>query len=219
MYSLQILAIMSGSRSFPGQGSKSSEDGNTEDFLTAIMAGSRSFTNQDCRSCLDGDIKENCVVREQDRYMPVANVIRIMRKVLPPHAKIADDAKDTMQECVSEFINFITSEANERCKQEQRKTITADDLLWSMYKLGFEDYVHTLTIYLQKYRELEGDLRGSSRGENMSKKEVNDLPIFAGYQMGHQEIYGSSEMGYYQDIMKGYDINYYPNEDPFAKYK
>ncbi|THU57485.1 hypothetical protein C4D60_Mb03t04030 [Musa balbisiana] len=56
------------------------------------------------------------VVREQDRFMPIANVIRIMRRVLPAHAKIADDAKEMIQECVSEYISFITSEANERCQ-------------------------------------------------------------------------------------------------------
>ncbi|KAJ7967844.1 Nuclear transcription factor Y subunit B [Quillaja saponaria] len=64
--------------------------------------------------------------------MPIANVIRIMRKILPPHAKISDDAKETIQECVSEYISFITGEANERCQREQRKTITAEDVLWAM---------------------------------------------------------------------------------------
>ncbi|PHT62530.1 Nuclear transcription factor Y subunit B-6 [Capsicum annuum] len=68
-----------------------------------------------------------CTVREQDRFMPIANVIRIMRKILPPHAKISDDSKETIQECVSEFISFVTGEANDRCQREQRKTITAED--------------------------------------------------------------------------------------------
>jgi hypothetical protein len=33
-----------------------------------------------------------------------------MKKALPPNGKIGKDAKDTVQECVSEFISFITSE-------------------------------------------------------------------------------------------------------------
>ncbi|RRT79574.1 hypothetical protein BHE74_00006268 [Ensete ventricosum] len=49
-------------------------------------------------------------VREQDRFLPIANIIRIMKKALPANAKIAKDAKETMQECVSEFISFVTSE-------------------------------------------------------------------------------------------------------------
>ncbi len=31
-------------------------------------------------------------------------------QALPANAKIAKDAKETIQECVSEFISFITSE-------------------------------------------------------------------------------------------------------------
>lgn len=47
---------------------------------------------------------------EQDRYLPVANIGRIMKKALPGNAKVAKDAKEQMQVCVSEFISFITSE-------------------------------------------------------------------------------------------------------------
>lgn len=48
--------------------------------------------------------------REQDRFLPIANISRIMKRQLPSNAKIAKDAKETVQECVSEFISFITSE-------------------------------------------------------------------------------------------------------------
>jgi len=93
-------------------------------------------------------------VREQDRFLPIANISRIMKKALPANAKIAKDAKETVQECVSEFISFITSEASDKCQREKRKTINGDDLLWSMSTLGFEDYVEPLKIYLRKYREV-----------------------------------------------------------------
>lgn len=42
-----------------------------------------------------------------------APVARIMKNALPENAKIAKEAKECMQECVSEFISFITSEG--RC--------------------------------------------------------------------------------------------------------
>lgn len=80
---------------------------------------------------------EGAQAREQDRFLPIANIARIMKKTLPANAKIAKDAKEvrarregggldkpnplaeallaalrpqTVQECVSEFISFITSE-------------------------------------------------------------------------------------------------------------
>ncbi|PKA51903.1 Nuclear transcription factor Y subunit B-8 [Apostasia shenzhenica] len=93
-------------------------------------------------------------VREQDRFLPIANISRIMKKALPANGKIAKDAKETVQECVSEFISFITSEASDKCQREKRKTINGDDLLWAMATLGFEDYIEPLKLYLQKYREV-----------------------------------------------------------------
>jgi nuclear transcription Y subunit beta len=93
-------------------------------------------------------------MREQDRFLPIANVNRIMKRALPENAKVAKDAKETVQECVSEFISFVTSEASDRCQQEKRKTINGEDILWAMQSLGFENYCEPLKIYLQKYREV-----------------------------------------------------------------
>ena len=91
-------------------------------------------------------------LREQDRWLPIANVARIMKNTLPPTAKVSKDAKECMQECVSEFISFITSEASDKCLKE-KKTINGEDILYSMYDLGFENYAEVLKIYLAKYRE------------------------------------------------------------------
>ncbi|XP_058113341.1 nuclear transcription factor Y subunit B-6 [Magnolia sinica] len=169
----------------------------------------------------DGD----CTVREQDRFMPIANVIRIMRKVLPTHAKISDDSKETMQECVSEYISFITSEANERCQREQRKTITAEDVLWAMSKLGFDDYIEPLIAYLRRYRELEGVHHGSMRGEPLLKRAISMGALAPAayppaFHMGHHQGLFGGMAGCFMDgsgatsshvAMAGYD--------PYSGYK
>ncbi|XP_072986898.1 nuclear transcription factor Y subunit B-3-like [Typha latifolia] len=108
--------------------------------------------------------------REQDRFLPIANVSRIMKKALPANAKISKDAKETVQECVSEFISFITGEASDKCQREKRKTINGDDLLWAMTTLGFEEYVDPLKVYLQKFREVEGE-KGNTVSSQSQIKE------------------------------------------------
>ncbi|KXL51514.1 hypothetical protein M433DRAFT_60132 [Acidomyces richmondensis BFW] len=102
-------------------------------------------------------------VKEQDRWLPIANVARIMKTALPENAKIAKEAKECMQECVSEFISFITSEASEKCQQEKRKTVNGEDILFAMTSLGFENYGEALKIYLARYREVSFALRFVSR--------------------------------------------------------
>ena len=79
-------------------------------------------------------------VREQDRYLPIANISRIMKKALPANGKIAKDAKDTMQECVSEFISFITSESVNRSFRRFDSVSCLEKLrceLWLFDFLGF----------------------------------------------------------------------------------
>ncbi|KAF3762379.1 hypothetical protein M406DRAFT_323526 [Cryphonectria parasitica EP155] len=106
-------------------------------------------------------------VKEQDRWLPIANVARIMKNALPENAKIAKEAKECMQECVSEFISFITSEASEKCHQEKRKTVNGEDILFAMTSLGFENYSEALKIYLSKYREQQSN---SNRNDNQQNR-------------------------------------------------
>ncbi|KVI08187.1 Histone-fold [Cynara cardunculus var. scolymus] len=108
--------------------------------------------------------------KEQDRFLPIANVGRIMKKVIPANGKISKDAKETVQECVSEFISFITGEASDKCQQEKRKTINGDDIIWAITTLGFEEYVDPLKQYLLKYRELEGD-KVNNNNNNVPKQQ------------------------------------------------
>ncbi|KAI5665344.1 hypothetical protein M9H77_24667 [Catharanthus roseus] len=133
-------------------------------------------------------------VREQDRFLPIANISRIMKKALPANGKIAKDSKETVQECVSEFISFITSEASDKCQREKRKTINGDDLLWAMATLGFEEYVDPLKVYLTRYREMEGDTKGSAKGADGSAKRDAS-------QLGH-----SSQLAHHGSFTQG--INY-----------
>uniref|UniRef100_A0A1B6BYU8 Nuclear transcription factor Y subunit beta n=1 Tax=Clastoptera arizonana TaxID=38151 RepID=A0A1B6BYU8_9HEMI len=118
-------------------------------------------------------------LREQDRFLPIANVAKIMKKAIPESGKIAKDARECVQECVSEFISFITSEASDRCHMEKRKTINGEDILYAMLTLGFDNYVDPLKIYLQKYREAtKGDKSISTAEiyEDMSDDVFSLLP-------------------------------------------
>lgn len=116
------------------------------------------------------------MLREQDRFLPIANIAKIMKKAIPnsSQGKIAKDARECVQECVSEFISFITSEASERCANEKRKTMNGEDILWAMQNLGFDNYIEPLKIFLQKYREsskqtLSGDEATPQSDESFCK--------------------------------------------------
>ena len=120
--------------------------------------------------------EEKKKTNEFERYLPIANIGRIIKKNLPNEVKLSRDAKETFQECVSEFISFITSEASDRCNSEKRKTINGEDILYAMNNLGFEKYTPILKIYLDKFRESQKIVDGKeneNNEENIFIKENN----------------------------------------------
>ena len=80
-----------------------------------------------------------------------------MKDSLKPRedAKIAKDARETVQECVSDFITFITSEACDNCINEKRRTISGKDLIFAMRQLGFDRYCDNLIAYQKKYEAVK----------------------------------------------------------------
>lgn len=121
----------------------------------------------------DHQDEDGGVIKEQDRLLPIANVGRIMKQILPPNAKISKEAKETMQECVSEFISFVTGEASDKCHKEKRKTVNGDDICWALSTLGFDDYADPLKRYLLKFRESEGE-RANHHPNNRLNHHAND---------------------------------------------
>lgn len=151
---------------------------------------------------VEGDIY-TVEIREQDRYLPIANIARIMKRVLPGNTKIAKDAKESIQSCVSEFISFITSEASDKCQLEKRKTINGDDLLWAMNTLGFDQYGAPLQVYLTKFREsVKGekpDKSGKAAPSSMGKYSSSAQPKTSkGYEQKAANAAASAQNHYQQ---------------------
>jgi nuclear transcription Y subunit beta len=118
--------------------------------------------------------KKSNKVNEYDRFLPVANIGRIIKNNLPKEVKLSKEAKETFQECVSEFISFITSEACDKCNQEKRKTINGDDIIYSLTNLGFDHYNGILKVFLEKYRESQKLIPAGENNEENSEEDKDE---------------------------------------------
>ena len=58
-----------------------------------------------------------------------------------------------MQECVSEFIAFVTSESCDITQNEKRKTINGEDVIKAMENLNFVDYRELSIYYNKRYKD------------------------------------------------------------------
>ena len=65
----------------------------------------------------------------------------MMKDVLPKEMKISKEARECVQECVSEYIAFITWKACEIVKENRRSVIVGEDIVQSMNELLFSNYV------------------------------------------------------------------------------
>ena len=130
--------------------------------------------------CVNADGSPSSELREQDRFLPIAVVDRIMKsvdtnsnpyKVTVPCPtvvflycfsfkqkrgfQISVGARQCMQECASELINFVTMAAKERCTSPSARTIRGEDIVETLKSLGLDPYVPATQAHLRKHRRRE----------------------------------------------------------------
>ena len=80
-----------------------------------------------------------------------------------------------MQEFASEFIKFVTSEAQEQSEDAKRKTITGEDVLHSLNRLGFDQYHQTTNWYYNHYKRVkEQKPNASATGQGVEAAGVSE---------------------------------------------
>lgn len=57
-----------------------------------------------------------------------------------PSVRVANESRELILNCCTEFIHLISSEANEVCNNRNKKTINAEHVLEALDRLGFKDY-------------------------------------------------------------------------------
>ncbi|CAN0902475.1 Protein Dr1 homolog [Linum grandiflorum] len=66
---------------------------------------------------------------KEDASLPKATMTKIIKEMLPPDVRVARDTQDLLIECCVEFINLISSESNEVCSKEDKRTIAPEHVL------------------------------------------------------------------------------------------
>lgn len=76
---------------------------------------------------------------DEELTIPRAAMNKLIKELLPD-IRVANEARELILQCCSEFIHSITSEANAICEEQQKKTMSAEHVLVALEKLGFADY-------------------------------------------------------------------------------
>ncbi|KAL2940986.1 Nuclear transcription factor Y subunit B-5 [Bienertia sinuspersici] len=78
------------------------------------------------------------VDHESDRLLPIANIGRIMKQILPPSAKISKGAKGDNARVCHRVHRVCYRRGLRQVSQENRKTVNGDDICWALSTLGFD---------------------------------------------------------------------------------
>ncbi|XP_038879126.1 protein Dr1 homolog isoform X1 [Benincasa hispida] len=117
---------------------------------------------------------------KEDASLPKATMTKIIKEMLPPDVRVARDAQDLLIECCVEFINLVSSESNEVCSKEEKRTIAPEHVLKALEVLGFSEYIEEVYAAYEQHRLetmklLQQDsLKGGkwSNGAEMTEEEA-----------------------------------------------
>lgn len=65
---------------------------------------------------------------DDELTLPRASINKMIKELVPS-VRIANEARELILNCCTEFIHLLSSEANEICNQLHKKTINAEHVL------------------------------------------------------------------------------------------
>ncbi|UYV62825.1 DR1 [Cordylochernes scorpioides] len=120
------------------------------------------------------DVGENS---EDDLTIPRAAMNKMIKEMLP-HVRVANDARELILKCCTEFIHHVATQANTICGSHHKKTITGDHLIQALDTLGFEDYRPDMEQVLKDFKQTASKRRRqSTRLENLGIPEEKLLVL------------------------------------------
>ncbi|KAK1299517.1 hypothetical protein QJS10_CPB14g00162 [Acorus calamus] len=112
---------------------------------------------------------------KEDVSLPKATMFKIIKEMLPPDVRVARDTQDLLVECCVEFINLISSESNEVCCREDKRTIAPEHVLKALEVLGFGEYIEEVYAAYEQHKVETLDCpRGGGKwsGAEMTEEEA-----------------------------------------------
>ncbi|XP_072104160.1 protein Dr1-like [Mobula birostris] len=108
---------------------------------------------------------------DDDLTIPRATINKIIKEVLP-NIRVANDAREMVVNCCTEFIHLISSEAYEICSQSEKKTISPEHTMQALESLGFGSYLSEAKEVLRECKIVALERRkANSRLENLGIPE------------------------------------------------
>jgi len=134
---------------------------------------------------------------ESEACLPKATVAKIIKELLPKDIRVAKDSQDLIIEAAMEFLQMLSSQANDNCTKAGRQQMTETHVLEALKDLNFEHYIEEVQVVNQKHK-----VEAAGRKSKSSKKKLKDSGMTEEELIKAQEALFSRSRQTYQESLK-----------------
>ena len=98
-------------------------------------------------------------MQDEHGALPLASIRHLMRRAVggDEQAVVSNEASvAAVQQCTSEFLSFVVSEARIRVAKEGRTTVTYPDMVGALTSLGFKQFLEPVKVHMNLNYHGEG---------------------------------------------------------------
>lgn len=105
---------------------------------------------------------------EDEVSLPRAAVNKMIKEMIP-NIRVSNDARELILTCCKEFIHLVSSEANDICNVQTKKTISPDHIIAALGRLGFNQYLEEIKGVHAQFKSQASNKKKSNRLENLGR--------------------------------------------------
>ncbi|KAJ1625751.1 histone-fold-containing protein [Pavlovales sp. CCMP2436] len=93
---------------------------------------------------------------------PASSVARIVKACIPDSMQLSKDARTAFGRAATIFALYVTSCANDLCRDGKRSTISATDVYKALDELEFESFTPQVKEFVEAFRTAQATKKGKS---------------------------------------------------------
>ena len=94
---------------------------------------------------------EASTLPDDDLTLPRSAVNKMVKELLP-HIRVANNSRELILNCCTEFILLLSSQSNEICEKRQKKTILPEHVMEALQELGYGNYIQDVKDVLSTFK-------------------------------------------------------------------
>jgi len=112
--------------------------------------------------------------KDEDVSLPKATINKVIRECLPEDVKCTVETQKLILQCCMEFLQLVSSESNEVCRESNKKMISPEHVIAALQKLGFKDYIPEVKQVLEESKKEASKPKKSNKLEDtgLSREEL-----------------------------------------------